>query len=265
MAAFILRAIGEDANLPAYQGYFLDVPAGMWYTGYVERLFQLGITTGCAPGKYCPGNPVKRDQMASFLARALGLTPIVPPPPTSTTTIPPPEQFVPFELSGSGDDVRTLTVPGDVRAVLDIHHAGNNNFVVWSYDESGPIDLVVNEIGSYWGRRPINFSEWDRPVRSLEITADGSWFIWVLPHSEVSTQLSGTGDDVIRITPAGFARPTTFTHDGSSNFAVWSYSASELLDLEVNTIGPYSGTVMLEAGAEFLEIRADGRWTITFS
>ena len=92
MAAFILRAIGEDQNLPTYQGYFSDVPAGLWYTGYVERLFQLGITTGCAPGKYCPGNPVKRDQMASFLARALGLTPIVPPPPpttTTTTTIPP--------------------------------------------------------------------------------------------------------------------------------------------------------------------------------
>jgi len=86
MAAFILRAIGEDQNLPVYQGYFSDVPAGLWYTGYAERLFELGITTGCETGKYCPNDPVKRDQMASFLTRALGLAPIVPPAPLQTTT-----------------------------------------------------------------------------------------------------------------------------------------------------------------------------------
>ena len=59
---------------------------GLWYTGYAERLFELGITMGCMTGKYCPDDAVKRDQMASFLARALGLAPIVPPPPLQTTT-----------------------------------------------------------------------------------------------------------------------------------------------------------------------------------
>jgi len=33
-----------------------------------------GITSGCAPNKYCPDDPVSRGQMASFLVRALGLT-----------------------------------------------------------------------------------------------------------------------------------------------------------------------------------------------
>jgi hypothetical protein len=79
MAAFILRAIDEDQNLTSYRGYFSDVPAGAWYAGYAERLFELGISTGCTQGKYCPDDPVRRDEMASFLARALGLIPIVPP------------------------------------------------------------------------------------------------------------------------------------------------------------------------------------------
>ena len=35
--------------------------------------FEAGITVGCAPDLYCTGNPVTREQMASFLVRALGL------------------------------------------------------------------------------------------------------------------------------------------------------------------------------------------------
>jgi len=59
----------------------------------VNKLGAAGVTQGCNPptnDRYCPDDPVKRDQMATFLTRALGLTPIVPPPATTTTTTPPP-------------------------------------------------------------------------------------------------------------------------------------------------------------------------------
>ena len=45
----------------------------------IDRLGTAGVTKGCNPptnNRYCPKDPVKRDQMASFLARALDLTPI---------------------------------------------------------------------------------------------------------------------------------------------------------------------------------------------
>ena len=88
MAAFLVRQVEGDTNLPGYQAYFADVPAGKWYTPYAERLYELGITNGCAtnPLRYCPEDTVLRDQMASFLGRTLGLTPIVPPPPTTSST-----------------------------------------------------------------------------------------------------------------------------------------------------------------------------------
>ena len=35
------------------------------------RIAAAGITTGCGPGLYCPGSGVTREQMATFLARAL--------------------------------------------------------------------------------------------------------------------------------------------------------------------------------------------------
>jgi len=72
MAAFLIRAVGGDVSAQPYQGYFGDVPAGRWYTPYVERLFELGITTGYEDGTYRPDQPVSRAEMAAFIVRAFG-------------------------------------------------------------------------------------------------------------------------------------------------------------------------------------------------
>jgi glucose/arabinose dehydrogenase len=72
MAAFLLRATGAADNLPSYRGTFPDVPAGQWYTGYVERLAELGITTGYADGTFRPAGSVTRAEMAIFIVRAIG-------------------------------------------------------------------------------------------------------------------------------------------------------------------------------------------------
>ena len=55
------------------QGIFADVAADAWYAGAVEGLRAAGVTQGCKadPLSYCPDDEVSRDQMASFLARAL--------------------------------------------------------------------------------------------------------------------------------------------------------------------------------------------------
>ena len=74
MAAFLCRALGLTQYLPA-TATFADVPIGNMFRGYVERIFLVGITTGCATGplRYCPGDTVTRDQMAVFLVRAFGI------------------------------------------------------------------------------------------------------------------------------------------------------------------------------------------------
>lgn len=55
-------------------GTFVD-DDGSPHEGYIEAVFAAGVTTGCSAGPraYCPGASVTRGQMASFLARALGL------------------------------------------------------------------------------------------------------------------------------------------------------------------------------------------------
>ncbi|HSG41403.1 MAG TPA: ELWxxDGT repeat protein [Thermoanaerobaculia bacterium] len=52
---------------------FTDVPASYWAAAWIEQLAAEGITTGCAPGQYCPGGSVSRDQMAAFLTRTFNL------------------------------------------------------------------------------------------------------------------------------------------------------------------------------------------------
>jgi hypothetical protein len=72
MAAFIVRAMeGEPAaNSCAGQAPFADVGPASWACGYIKRLAALGVTKGCGNGNYCPNQPVRRDEMAAFLARA---------------------------------------------------------------------------------------------------------------------------------------------------------------------------------------------------
>lgn len=72
MAAFLVRAFGYPATSV---DYFTD-DSNSTLQSSINALAQAGVTFGCNPPsntKFCPRDPVKRDQMASFFARALGL------------------------------------------------------------------------------------------------------------------------------------------------------------------------------------------------
>jgi hypothetical protein len=68
----------QGLNLPqppacvAGQEMFNDVPASSPFCPFIEELARLGITGGCAPGLFCPRDPVTRQQMAVFLVRSIG-------------------------------------------------------------------------------------------------------------------------------------------------------------------------------------------------
>lgn len=51
---------------------------GSVHEGAIDALADAGITLGCAPGLFCPDDILTRAQMASLLARALGLSGTVP-------------------------------------------------------------------------------------------------------------------------------------------------------------------------------------------
>ncbi len=69
MASFLVRAL----NLPATSTDYFDDDNGSIHEGNINRLAAAGVTVGCAVRRYCPKDPVNRDQMASFLVRAFHL------------------------------------------------------------------------------------------------------------------------------------------------------------------------------------------------
>ena len=84
MAGFLVRALGltDDGGGSLY----VDDDNSIFEPA-IDRLGTAGITHGCNPpvnDRFCPEDNVTRGQMAAFLMRALGLTPINPPPPVGT-------------------------------------------------------------------------------------------------------------------------------------------------------------------------------------
>ena len=70
MAAFLVRALG----LPIVGGNSFADDDGSTFEPEIQTLAAAGITTGCAPGRFCPDAAVTRGQLATFLGRALLLT-----------------------------------------------------------------------------------------------------------------------------------------------------------------------------------------------
>jgi hypothetical protein len=119
MAAFLVRAFDYPAVGAAG---FTDV-GGSVFTGDIAALAAQGVTKGCNPPdntRFCPNDPVTREQMATFLVRALGLDPIDPAPMDpewyDTPVARGLDRIITVPVSGSPSLAEALAaaVPGDV-------------------------------------------------------------------------------------------------------------------------------------------------------
>lgn len=178
-----------------------------------------------------------------------------PPEPTAT-----PPAAKPKVIKGRGDDVVRIAELTTL-AVVKFTCKCSSNTVLRS-DGDG---LLVNEIGSYSGKRWINLEDGSLTTE-FEVEASGSWTLTIGTLDQLATKaLSGTasgkGDDVLML--GGDATAAKITHRrGDSNFVIHAYS----LDtgeggLLVNEIGAYSGVRPLQAPA-LVQVTADGNWSI---
>ena len=70
MASFLARALHLSGAAP---DAFTDDETSI-HEPNINLVAREGIASGCGGGKFCPATMVARDQMASFLARARGLS-----------------------------------------------------------------------------------------------------------------------------------------------------------------------------------------------
>ena len=170
--------------------------------------------------------------------------------------------FEVVEQSGSGDSI--VAVPA-AAAMVTMTHDGDSNFAVVVLDAANAPtgDLLANTIGAHTGTAAFGLTALSGEPANLQITADGNWTITIAPlASAPALPESGTGDGVFR--HDGDATIWAMTHDGESNFAVLQHTDGLIgVNLLVNEIGAYTGTVPASGGPSIVTITADGNWTIT--
>jgi hypothetical protein len=72
MAVFLINALGETPSDVAENAFFDDVSG--WMAAYINRIYELELTSGCDTRRYCPTDYVTRRTAAVFLVRALDET-----------------------------------------------------------------------------------------------------------------------------------------------------------------------------------------------
>ncbi|WP_425609164.1 S-layer homology domain-containing protein [Ureibacillus aquaedulcis] len=69
MASILVNAF--DIRISSSITYpFKDIGASSWSRSYIQALYDARVTTGTSKTTFSPNEPVKRDQMASFVVRA---------------------------------------------------------------------------------------------------------------------------------------------------------------------------------------------------
>ena len=169
--------------------------------------------------------------------------------------------------TGTDDSLLTIEKPQqDVPCLLKI--SGNSlssNFSVKGYDEdNASTGLLVNTIDEYDGIVGVDLGS-EKNTVLLEINAEGSWTIevWEIGSAEkITTSKSGDGDNVLWA-EGNPAIAEIIGNSTSSHFSIITYNKfGKYEKLLVNTTGPYDGDVLLPKATQFLEINAEGSWTI---
>ncbi len=74
MAVWVVRLLDEKEPTAVTQTRFADIDADSFYAPFVERMAELGVTTGCGDGtNFCPDRSTTRAETAAFLSRAYDL------------------------------------------------------------------------------------------------------------------------------------------------------------------------------------------------
>ncbi len=191
MASFLVRAL-PDLD-PATAEYFSD-DDGLVHEPNIDKIRENEITFGCdvTGTLFCPADAVTRAQMASFLARALGLDPINPDPPAGND----PAFYTTPIVTGTGQ--RTINVavsggqtlqgafdqalPGDTIVLAPGTHTFNSN-------------VVLNRSGNSAAWIEIRGADGTRPIIDLqgagELRISGSYVLF--EHLEV---IKGGGNNI---------------------------------------------------------------------
>ncbi len=69
-ATLLIRSLDIEEIKPD-EAHFSDVPPSSWYYGPVKTAYAAGLISGYDDGSFRPEQPIKREEIAALIARAL--------------------------------------------------------------------------------------------------------------------------------------------------------------------------------------------------
>lgn len=230
MASFLTRALGLA---PSSAQTFSD-DDGNPHEADIEALAAAGITKGCGGGRFCPTAQVTRAEMATFLARALGLEPIEPVPVPTGPTVPGFGYAVSLAVpvcDASNPAVRVITTVGDW---ADVNDPSYQVFCVAPGDYTAAGEIQLETSGSAGAPRWIRYydpgTDNRHPVhRSQHAVVAGLWF-----------------DNADHWVVQGLTQ-----RGGDTNTELWSGSEHNVLDRMLVEGGRTTAQVRIRPGAHY--------------
>lgn len=239
MAAFLVRSFGYAD--PGTGNWFTD-DDGSLFESDIDLLRQAGVALGCNPpvnDPFCPSDNVQRDQMASFLGRALGLAPIVPSGASDACVRPDPLATPVREISVTPGQSPTLAEafsaaePGDY-IVLEAgtHRPGGN--------------LVINRSGTPANWIQIVAAEGATPI--VDLDGAGEFRIAASYVALSGVDIRNGGGNNLHIAPGAVDVHHVYVGDTIIHDLAWGPGAAIKVNRN-NNEGAGVGTICLENNA----------------
>lgn len=233
LAAFLARAL----DLPQTSSDYFTDDDGSVFEVSINQLRLAGITLGCNPpanDMFCPGREVRRDEMASFLARALGLDGETPPP-VNAECARPPDNAEPIReiIVTTGDNLAgTLAAaePGD-RIVLQ---AG-------TYVQAGNLVIDASGTPSDW----IQIAAADGTAPVIDLNGAGEFRISGSYVSLHGVDIRNGGGNNLHIAPGTEDVHHVHVSDTTIHDLAWGPGAAVKINRN-NTESAAVGTICLE-------------------
>jgi hypothetical protein len=163
-ASFLVRALG----LAASSGDTFTDDDGSLHEPDIDALAAAGVTRGCGGTRFCPHMSLTRAEMATLLARALGL---------ALPAIPPSDYEVPLVVPSCDPSDPTVRLISTVADWQDVNNQAYRVFCVapGDYRAAGQIDLEID--GTPSAPRWIRYTEPTHPIaRSAQAVVSGLAF-----------------------------------------------------------------------------------------
>lgn len=231
MAAFLVRAY--EYATPGSDRFTDD--ASSQFEAEINLLAEAGITTGCAVDRFCPTNPVLRDQMATFLARAELLEPIQVP---AGCSILPADNIWNTPVDNLPVHSRSAQYISSIGTSTTMHPDFGSG--VWPPGSTSPIGIPVTEVGA--GQAPVNIVYTDYGDES-----DAGPFP-IPSTATVEGGPSGSGDRHVIVLDRAACRLYELFYAWPQENGSWEASSGAAYDLRSNALRPDSWTSADAAG-----------------